>query len=107
MTSGVGKTEPPYGRTRHSKGLSVKPLDSQTTTADDRHCGCLGGLGWFRLLVAPSATLSVIYREVLRQAGMLAFNDTFWLLCIGTAFLVPVTLLFRRGSADGRQEVLL
>jgi len=58
-------------------------------------------------LATPSATLSVIYREVQRQAGMLAFNDTFWLLCIGTAMLVPVTLLFRRGSADGKQEVLL
>jgi hypothetical protein len=38
---------------------------------------------------------------------MLAYNDTFWLLCTGTAMLLPVALRFHRGSADGKQEVLL
>ena len=44
------------------------------------------------------AALAVAYREVLRQANMLAFNDTFWLLAIGTALLIPLTLIFRRAK---------
>lgn len=60
---------------------------------------------WFHTqgphLSAPSAALDAIYREVLRQAIMLAFNDTFRMLCMATA------LLFRRGQTDGRQEVPL
>jgi DHA2 family multidrug resistance protein len=43
--------------------------------------------------------LALIYREVLRQAGMLAFNDCFWLLAWMTAFLLPFTLLFKKGRA--------
>jgi DHA2 family multidrug resistance protein len=58
-------------------------------------------------LATPSASLDVIYREVLRQASMLSFNDTFGMLCAATAMLVPVTLLFRRGQADGKQEILM
>ncbi|MCE5332998.1 MAG: DHA2 family efflux MFS transporter permease subunit [Desulfobacteraceae bacterium] len=42
-------------------------------------------------------TLAYLYREVLRQASMLSFNDTFYLLSIATAILIPVTLLLRRG----------
>ncbi len=58
-------------------------------------------------MAAPSAALDAIYREVLRQASMLAFNDTFRMLCMATALLIPITLLFRRGQSDGREEVLL
>ena len=46
----------------------------------------------------PSAVLDAIYRLVLRQAHMLAFNDTFWLLALGTAALVPLTVFFRQKS---------
>jgi len=35
---------------------------------------------------------------VLRQAHMLAFNDTFWLLALATAALVPLTIFFRQKS---------
>jgi DHA2 family multidrug resistance protein len=49
--------------------------------------------------MANSTTvLGLLYREVLRQANMLAFNDTFWILAVMTAALVPLTLLFRRGT---------
>jgi DHA2 family multidrug resistance protein len=44
--------------------------------------------------------LAVIYQEILRQAEMMAFNDTFWLLAWLTAALIPFTLLFRRGKGD-------
>jgi len=46
----------------------------------------------------PSAALDEIYRQVLGQASMLAFNDTFWLLALGTAALVPLTFFFRQQS---------
>lgn len=45
-----------------------------------------------------------IYREVQRQAAMLAFNDIFWFFALLTAVLVPLTLLMEKpripGSAD-------
>lgn len=43
--------------------------------------------------------LAGIYREVLRQAHMLAFNDVFWLFAWLTAALVPLTLLMRTHRA--------
>jgi DHA2 family multidrug resistance protein len=36
-----------------------------------------------------------IYREVLRQANMLAFNDIFWLFAWLTGALIPLTILMR------------
>ncbi|MCU0586873.1 MAG: DHA2 family efflux MFS transporter permease subunit [Syntrophobacteraceae bacterium] len=39
--------------------------------------------------------LAGVYREVLRQSNMLAFNDVFWLFAWLTAALVPLTLLMR------------
>jgi DHA2 family multidrug resistance protein len=38
---------------------------------------------------------ALIYQEVLRQARMLAYNDTFQLLALLTAILVPATLFFK------------
>jgi DHA2 family multidrug resistance protein len=45
-----------------------------------------------------SAALGEIYQQVLRQAHMLAFNDTFWLLALATSALVPLTIFFRQQS---------
>jgi DHA2 family multidrug resistance protein len=59
-------------------------------------------LQWLRTYHADMANsttvLAVVYREVLRQANMLAFNDTFWILAWMTAALVPLCLLFRKGA---------
>jgi DHA2 family multidrug resistance protein len=44
--------------------------------------------------------IALIYQEILRQAEMMAFNDTFWLLAWLTAALVPLTLLFRVRKDD-------
>jgi len=57
----------------------------------------------------PSTTnnpllLGGIYREVQRQAGMLAFNDVFWLFAWFTIALVPLTFLMQKlkhGPASG------
>jgi DHA2 family multidrug resistance protein len=43
----------------------------------------------------PSAALGEIYRLVLRQAHMMAFNDTFRMLALATAALVLLTIFFR------------
>jgi MFS transporter, DHA2 family, multidrug resistance protein len=43
--------------------------------------------------------LAAVYREVLRQANMLAFNDVFWLFAWLTAFMIPLTLLMKRPKA--------
>jgi len=57
-------------------------------------------LQWLQMhraeLADPTTALALISREVLRQANMLAFNDTFWLLACFTAGLIPLTLLFRK-----------
>jgi DHA2 family multidrug resistance protein len=43
--------------------------------------------------------LAFIYQEILRQASILSFNDTFFILATATGLLIPLTLLFRRGRA--------
>lgn len=48
--------------------------------------------------------LGGVYREVLRQANMLAFNDVFWLFAWFTVALVPLTFLMQKpkqGAAAG------
>lgn len=56
---------------------------------------------------SDAPVLGGIYREVLRQANMLAFNDIFWLFAWFTIFLVPLTFLMKRprhaGPPDGPQ----
>lgn len=49
-------------------------------------------------LTIPSSAPAAIYQIVLRQAKMMAFNDAFWILSIGTAILVPLTFFFRHKS---------
>lgn len=50
--------------------------------------------------------LAGIYREVLRQANMLAFNDIFWLFAWLTAALVPLTLIMRGPKHGGAAEIV-
>ncbi len=60
-------------------------------------------LGTFLHQVRPeipgtTGALGTIYREVLRQASMLAFNDTFYCLAIATGILIPLAFLLRRSE---------
>ena len=49
---------------------------------------------------APSTGgLAFLYQEVLRQASILSFNDTFYALSIATVILIPLTLLLRKGRS--------
>ncbi len=50
--------------------------------------------------------LAGIYVQVLRQASMLAFNDTFWLLAWFTGALVPLTLLMQRAHTGPQPLVV-
>jgi DHA2 family multidrug resistance protein len=47
-------------------------------------------------LANPQTALGALYGVVARNAQMLAFNDTFWLLALISASLVPLTFLLRR-----------
>jgi DHA2 family multidrug resistance protein len=61
-------------------------------------------LQWLQInkpaLANPEGILHIVYQEVLRQASMLAFNDTFWIMGWLTACLVPITLLLKAGKTD-------
>jgi DHA2 family multidrug resistance protein len=48
-----------------------------------------------------SLLLGGIYREVQRQAAMLAFNDVFWLFGWFTIVLVPLTFLMQKAKSGG------
>ena len=59
----------------------------------------------------PSASfghgpLAAVYQEVLRQANMLAFNDSFWVLSGITALLLPLTLLLKKPKRDAPLDVI-
>ncbi len=46
-------------------------------------------------LTFRNGPLDLIYREVMMQARMLAFNDCFWILAWFVALLLPLTILFK------------
>jgi len=49
---------------------------------------------------APSTGgLAFLYQEILRQASILSFNDTFYVLSIATAILIPFAFLLRKGRS--------
>jgi len=57
-------------------------------------------LEWLKMhqpsLASHKSVMAFIYRDLLRHASILAFNDSFRVLAIATAFLIPLTLLIRR-----------
>lgn len=83
----------------------VTPFDTSFQVLSENLRRTLPGSGYG----ADAPVLGGIYREVLRQANMLAFNDIFWLFAWFTIFLVPLTFLMKRpshaGPPDGPQGV--
>jgi DHA2 family multidrug resistance protein len=59
-------------------------------------------LEWLKLhqpsLAYHKGVMAFIYQDILRHASILAFNDSFRVLAIATAFLIPLTLLIRKAS---------
>ena len=56
-------------------------------------------------LTGTKTALVFIYKEVIRQATMLAFNDVFWLFAWFTAAVVPLTFIMS-GPHRNRDEAL-
>jgi len=48
----------------------------------------------------PSAPLAALYREVMRHAAMLAYNDVFWIMAVLCALVLPATLLMRKAKGE-------
>jgi MFS transporter, DHA2 family, multidrug resistance protein len=44
--------------------------------------------------------LGIIYRDLLRQASMMAFNDAFFLVCIIMVCVLPLVLIMKKRSPD-------
>jgi len=61
--------------------------------------------GQFASPADSTKMLASLYREVLRQANMLAFNDIFWIFAWFTGLLIPLTLLMRRPRGGGAAKV--
>ncbi len=55
--------------------------------------------------VAPTAagpkTLALLYAQIQRQAGMLAYNRVFFILCIAFVSVIPFLLLLKRAKGEG------
>jgi DHA2 family multidrug resistance protein len=54
----------------------------------------------FENTLSEQGGLGMIYRELLRQASMLAFNDTFRVISIVMVCVLPLVLLMRKGKSD-------
>jgi DHA2 family multidrug resistance protein len=53
----------------------------------------------FESSLAGQGGLGILYRELLRQASMMAFNDAFFLVCIIMTCVLPLVLFMKRGRA--------
>ncbi len=49
--------------------------------------------------ISEQGGLSMIYRELLRQASMRAFNDAFFMTCIIMICVLPLVFLMKRGTS--------
>lgn len=52
-----------------------------------------------------SGALGIMYRELLRQASMLAFNDAFYLVCIIMICVLPLVLIMKRRRPGSLPEM--
>jgi DHA2 family multidrug resistance protein len=54
---------------------------------------------------SESGGLAMMYRELLRQSSMMAFNDAFFLVCIIMVCVLPLVLLMKRGKPGAMPEM--
>jgi DHA2 family multidrug resistance protein len=54
----------------------------------------------FENTLSEQGGLGIIYQELLRQASMLSFNDTFRIISIVMVCVLPLVLLMRKGKSD-------
>jgi DHA2 family multidrug resistance protein len=79
---------------------SLTPFDSTYQIAVDRSAQLMQNKG-FPPGLAEHAGVASIYRELLRQASMLSFNDAFHLLSLFMILILPLVFLMRKGKTEG------
>jgi DHA2 family multidrug resistance protein len=87
-------------------------LVAHTTPADPAFTGAAVGLA-ARLAAAgveaSQATMRAygqLYRAVIAQATVLAYIDTFWILAVGAAIMVPLSFTLRKNAPGGGDTVV-
>ena len=87
-------------------------LVAHTTSGEPTFTGAVSGLA-ARLAAsgaeASQATMQAygqLYRAVIAQATVLAYIDTFWILAIGAAIMVPLSFTLRRNDPGGGGAVV-
>ena len=90
-------------RTQVHQSFLIEHFTPYSPSFQNYHERMLQWLQTYRPEIANnSGVLSLLYQEVLRQAAMLSFNDTFWLLAVMTACVVPLTFLFKKAQVDSK-----
>lgn len=79
---------------------NLTPFDTSYRVASEQAAGMLAQRG-FPDALSEQGGLGLIYRELLRQAQMLSFNDTFLITSILMISILPLVLLMRRGDREG------
>jgi DHA2 family multidrug resistance protein len=79
---------------------NLTPYDTQYQTAVQQGAQALQMRG-MEATQAQQGSLANIYHETLRQAGILAFNDAFFIVCLIMLLVLPLVLLMRAGKTAG------
>jgi DHA2 family multidrug resistance protein len=51
--------------------------------------------------LADQGSLGLIYNKLLKEASMISFNDTFYVLSVLMILVLPLVLIMRRPKAGG------
>ncbi|MEI8354902.1 MAG: DHA2 family efflux MFS transporter permease subunit [Deltaproteobacteria bacterium] len=54
------------------------------------------------VVTAQTASLEILYRIVRRQAGMMAYNYIFWVICLSFIAIIPLLFLLKKPKFAGR-----
>ncbi|MBN2655297.1 MAG: DHA2 family efflux MFS transporter permease subunit [Nitrospirae bacterium] len=92
-----------YHQSRLTENLT--PYDQQFQQAASGLESTLNSVGAEPSSAAHSG-LALIYKELMRQASMLSFNDAFFLVSILMIAILPLVLIMKRGSSSGSQPPL-
>lgn len=76
----------------------LTPFDSAYQIFTEQSARFLGFRG-FDGVTAEYGGLGMLYRELLRQASMMAFNDAFYLVCLIMTGVLPLVLLMKRAHS--------
>ena len=83
---------------------NLTPFDTAYQMFSDQSFRFLQYRG-FDDLSSASGGLGMMYRELLRQASMLAFNDAFYLVCIIMICVLPLVIIMKRRGPGAITEM--